>query len=75
MLIENCEFEGKFSGGVGGAIAATHVSDLGIKDSKFKSNAASLEIDCPGDILPDDAQRFEEQFTITESLTLMDQCS
>lgn len=58
MLIDNCEFEGNFSGGVGGAIAATHVSDLGIKDSKFKSNAASLEIDCPGDILPDDAQGF-----------------
>ncbi len=58
MVIDNCEFESNSSGGVGGAIAATYASTLEIMDSKFRSNAASLEIDCPGEILPEDAQGF-----------------
>lgn len=58
MIIDNCEFENNSSGGVGGAIAATFASTLEIIDSTFKSNAASLEIECPGEILPGEAQGF-----------------
>ena len=58
MSIYNCLFEGNSSGGVGGAISATFASELEIRNTKFKSNKARLEIDCPGEILPDDAQGF-----------------
>ncbi len=58
MTICNCLFEGNSSGGVGGAIVATFASDLTITDTKFINNEVSLNIDCPGTILPPQAQGF-----------------
>ena len=58
MTIKDCEFISNSSGGVGGAIAATYASDLIIEESIFCRNEVSLDIDCPGDILPDEAQGF-----------------
>lgn len=58
MTISGCLFEGNSAGGVGGAIAATFASELLIEKTRFVKNAASLDIGCPGEILPDEAQGF-----------------
>jgi predicted outer membrane repeat protein len=58
MTISDCLFEGNSSGGVGGAIAATFASDLTVRKTRFIKNAVSLDIECPGEVLPDEAQGF-----------------
>ncbi|SDA49145.1 right-handed parallel beta-helix repeat-containing protein [Methanobrevibacter millerae] len=58
MTIKGCEFTNNSSGGVGGAIAATYVSELLIEETKFTRNTVSSDVDCPGELLPEQAQGF-----------------